>query len=122
MTEGSGARALTNRAVAACRLGPPALGPKPAVVIAVNPTRGLDLGATAAVMRRLLDARHDGAGILLIHSDLDELLQVADRILVMSEGRLIDSGWPVTTREAIGELMLGGSGVPAAPGEVEFRP
>jgi ABC-type uncharacterized transport system ATPase subunit len=83
------------------------LGPAPKLVIAVNPTRGLDLGATAAVMRRLLDARRAGAGILLVHSDLDELLQIADRVLVMSEGRLAESGWPEASRESIGELMLG---------------
>jgi len=83
------------------------LSPQPRLVIAVNPTRGLDLGATASVMQRLLDARARGAAVLLVHNDLDELMQVADRILVMSAGRLSDSAWPQCTREHIGAMMLG---------------
>jgi len=83
------------------------LSPQPLVVVAVNPTRGLDLGATASVMHRLLAARARGAAVLLVHSDLDELMQVADRILVMSSGHLSDSTWPACTREHIGALMLG---------------
>jgi simple sugar transport system ATP-binding protein len=79
----------------------------PRLVVAVNPTRGLDLGASAAVMRRLTEARDAGAGVLLVHSDLDELLAVADRVLVMSSGRLRDSGWPSAGRDTIGRLMVG---------------
>ncbi|HTV46924.1 MAG TPA: ABC transporter ATP-binding protein [Phycisphaerae bacterium] len=79
----------------------------PPLILAVNPTRGLDVGASAFVMRRLLDAREAGAGVLMIHSDLDELLTISDRVLVMYSGRLMDSQWPDTTRERIGELMLG---------------
>jgi ABC-type uncharacterized transport system ATPase subunit len=44
---------------------------------------------------------------LLIHSDLDELLSISDRVLVMYNGTLRDSGWPATTRENIGRMMLG---------------
>jgi simple sugar transport system ATP-binding protein len=77
------------------------------LLIAFNPTRGLDVGATAFVLRELLDARAAGTGILLIHSDLDELLAVADRIFVLYNGTLTDSHHPDTTREAIGRLMLG---------------
>ncbi len=78
----------------------------PPAVVAVNPTRGLDLGATAAVLDRLVAARARGAAVLLIHSDLDELLRVSDRVLVMEGGRLVDSGWPACDRAAIGRLML----------------
>ena len=97
------------------------LSPQPQVVVAVNPTRGLDLGATASVMQRLLDARARDAAVLLVHNDLDELMQVADRILVMSSGRLTDSGFPGCTRDHIGALMLGalpqgaGAGAGAQP-------
>jgi simple sugar transport system ATP-binding protein len=77
------------------------------VVLAVNPTRGLDVGATAFVMQKLLEARARGAAVLLIHSDLDELLAVSDRVAVMFNGRLTQTNWPQTTREAIGRLMLG---------------
>jgi simple sugar transport system ATP-binding protein len=79
----------------------------PRVIVAVNPTRGLDLGATAAVLGRLVAARDAGAAVLLIHSDLDELLAVADRVLVLYAGRLTASAWPQTDRAAIGRLMLG---------------
>jgi len=83
------------------------LSAQPRVVLAVNPTRGLDIGATAFVLQQLLDARARGAAILLIHSDLDELLAVSDRVLVMFEGHLRDSAWPAAGRERIGQLMLG---------------
>ncbi len=80
---------------------------QPGLIIAVNPTRGLDVAASAEVMTRLLAARAGGAGVLLVHHDLDELLAVADRVLVLFDGRLSDSGWPQCTREHIGRLMLG---------------
>lgn len=81
----------------------------PALIVAENPTRGLDIAASAAVLGRLEDARQRGAGILLVHSDLDELLAASDRILVLADGRLLDSGWPACDRAAIGRLMLGQS-------------
>jgi len=82
------------------------------LVIAANPTRGLDVGATAFVMRQLLAARARGAGVLLIHNDLDELLAISDRVLVLYSGTLTDSGTgiqPVAppSKESIGHLMLG---------------
>jgi ABC-type uncharacterized transport system ATPase subunit len=77
------------------------------IVIAVNPTRGLDVGATAFVMNQLLAARERGAGVLLVHSDLDELLAISDRVVVMFNGQLRESAWPKTTKEEIGKLMMG---------------
>jgi simple sugar transport system ATP-binding protein len=85
-----------------------ALHREPGLVIAVNPTRGLDVAASRDVLDRLLAAREGGAGVLLIHHDLDELLATADRILVLCAGRLADSAWPACTRADIGRLMLGG--------------
>ena len=58
------------------------------LILANQPTRGLDVGATAEVHRRLLEARRRGAAILLISEDLDELLALSDRIAVMTGGRL----------------------------------
>jgi len=81
-------------------------GNKP-LVVAVNPTRGLDVGATAFVMRELLAARARGAGVLLVHSDLDELLAISDRVLVLHDGTLTASDWPACDKQAIGRLMLG---------------
>ncbi len=61
---------------------------QPRLILASQPTRGLDIGAVAAVHRHLLDARERGCAILLITEDLDELLQLADRVCVLYRGRL----------------------------------
>lgn len=58
------------------------------LIIAAQPTRGLDVGATAFVWRSLREARSRGCGILLISSDLDELFDISDRIVVMLSGRM----------------------------------
>jgi simple sugar transport system ATP-binding protein len=65
-----------------------ALEPMPRLILASQPTRGLDIGAVAAVHRHLLDARARGAAVLLITEDLDELLQLSDRVRVLYRGRL----------------------------------
>jgi simple sugar transport system ATP-binding protein len=65
-----------------------ALDPDPVVILANQPTRGLDVGAVAYVHRRLLEARARGAAILLISEDLDEILGLSDEVLVMFKGRL----------------------------------
>jgi ABC-type uncharacterized transport system ATPase subunit len=59
------------------------------LMVAVHPTRGLDIGATEWVQRRLLEQRQKGAAILLISEDLDELLAVSDRIAVIYEGHIM---------------------------------
>lgn len=64
------------------------LSKKPAVILAHQPTWGLDVGAAAYVHEQLLEARERGAGILLISEDLDELLQLSDRIQVIFHGQL----------------------------------
>jgi len=77
-------------------------------LVAVNPTRGLDVGATEAVRRELLIQRDQGAAILLISGDLDELLQITDRLLVIYEGEIMGT---VDTERAdvdqIGLMMAG---------------
>jgi simple sugar transport system ATP-binding protein len=60
------------------------------VLVAVYPSRGLDVGATEAVRRRLLEQREQGRGVLLISEDLEELQTIADRIGVLYEGQLMD--------------------------------
>jgi ABC-type uncharacterized transport system ATPase subunit len=62
------------------------LSGSPKLVVAAHPTYGLDVGATEQVRQVLLDQRDRGAGILLISEDLDEIMQMSDRILVMYEG------------------------------------
>jgi simple sugar transport system ATP-binding protein len=65
------------------------LSSRPRVIIAANPTRGLDVGATESVRALLIRAASEGVGILLISEDLDEILMLADRIAVMYEGRIV---------------------------------
>jgi simple sugar transport system ATP-binding protein len=81
----------------------------PALVVAVDPTRGLDIGATDYVRSRLLDQRARGAAVLLISEDLDEILALADRIVVIYEGQIVGE---VIAQEADAEklgLMMSGS-------------
>jgi len=80
------------------------LEPKPPVVIVENPTRGLDIAATAAVHDRLLGARDSGAAVVIYSSDLDEVLALADRLIVMFEGHAREV--PLD-RDAAGRAMLG---------------
>jgi general nucleoside transport system ATP-binding protein len=87
------------------------LSVKPLVfLLAAQPTRGLDIGAIDAVYQRIQSARDAGAGVLLISSELDELIAVADRILVIFRGRIIGEqpAHPVA-RGTIGRLMAGES-------------
>ena len=76
------------------------------MVVAENPTRGLDIRAAAEVHRRLRRAARDGAAVLVASSDLDEILALADRIVVMAGGRLTEAP-PGADRAVIGAMMLG---------------
>jgi simple sugar transport system ATP-binding protein len=62
---------------------------KPHVLFASQPARGVDVGAIEFIHRRIVRARDEGAGVLLVSSDLDEILALSDRILVMYEGRIV---------------------------------
>lgn len=85
-----------------------ALIDEPALVLAYNPTRGIDVGAAALVQSRLIEARNAGAAVLLISFELDELLAVADRIAVMYRGRIVgEFARSAFDRSAIGCLMAG---------------
>lgn len=85
------------------------LSGNPKVIIAQNPVRGLDVAATQFVFSQLIEQRQRGTAILLLHSDLDELLAVADRVAVMYRGRCLMTDWPDCSREEIGRLMLEGA-------------
>ena len=61
---------------------------QPGVLIAAQPTRGVDVGAIEFIHQRIVRARDEGAGVLLVSSELDEILALSDRILVMYEGRI----------------------------------
>jgi len=77
------------------------------LIIAAQPTRGLDIGATAYVWKALRQARDRGAAIILISSDLDELFDISDRVLVMLRGRVVgEYGAPYDLRQ-VGQAMVG---------------
>ena len=61
----------------------------PDLLVAVHPTRGLDIGATRFVHDTMIEAREKGCGVLLISADFDEILEVSDRIVVMFEGQVM---------------------------------
>lgn len=80
----------------------------PNVIMAVYPSRGLDVGATESVHRLLIEERDRGAAVLLISEDLDELLSLSDRIVVLYEGRIMGEVPPEDGRvEEIGLMMAG---------------
>ncbi len=84
------------------------LSRKPRIVVAAQPTRGLDIGATEYVHQVLMDQRAEGTAILLISEDLDEILALSDRIIVIYEGEIMGeviSGQ--ASPEEIGLMMAG---------------
>jgi simple sugar transport system ATP-binding protein len=92
------------------------------LLIAEQPTRGLDVGATEFVRRRLIAYRDEGHSVLLVSADLSEILALADRIYVMFDGRLIGE---VAAAEAdeyrLGMLMAGISETPRPPARTADR-
>jgi simple sugar transport system ATP-binding protein len=79
----------------------------PRLVIAMNPTRGLDIAATRFVHDQLLAHRAGGAGILLISSELDEVFKLSDRVAVLYGERLSMTDFPGDGIDKIGRLMAG---------------
>jgi len=86
----------------------------PRLLIAHQPTRGLDVGAIEFVHRRLVAERDRGRGILLVSLESDEVRSLADRILVIYEGRIVGEFPPDATEEELGVAMTGGGGRAAA--------
>jgi simple sugar transport system ATP-binding protein len=84
-----------------------ALRGQPGVLVAVNPTHGLDVHATAAVREELRAQARAGTAVLVISTELDEVLELGQRISVLFRGRLLDVPPAERTREAIGRRMLG---------------
>jgi ABC-type uncharacterized transport system ATPase subunit len=80
----------------------------PKVLIAAQPTRGLDVGAIEYLHRRLVQERDKGRAILLVSLELDEVLSLSDRVLVMYEGRIVAEHAGEVDEEQIGLEMLGG--------------
>lgn len=90
------------------------LSASPTLIIAVHPTQGLDIGATESVRELLIEERTAGAGILLISEDLDEVMQLSDRILVLFEGEVMgEVAGEDADRAQIGLMMAGERQQPA---------
>jgi len=87
----------------------------PSALIAAQPTRGLDVGAIEYLHRRLVAERDEGRAILLVSLELEEIMSLSDRILVIYEGEIVGEFPPTTTEEELGIAMTGGkrSGVAA---------
>jgi simple sugar transport system ATP-binding protein len=84
------------------------LSAKPRVLIAAQPTRGVDIGAAEYIHTRLVEARGSGTAIVVISEDLDEVLALSDRVAVMFEGAIVGTVDPAdATREEIGLMMAG---------------
>jgi general nucleoside transport system ATP-binding protein len=84
------------------------LAANPQVLIAAQPTRGLDVGAIEFVHRRLVEERDAGRAILLISLELDEIRSLSDRVLVIYEGAIVAEMPPETSEEDFGIAMTGG--------------
>jgi ABC-type uncharacterized transport system ATPase subunit len=81
---------------------------EPKVLIAAQPTRGLDVGAIEFVHRRLIEQRDAGRGVLLVSLELEEIRSLSDRVLVMYDGRFVAELPPESSEEEFGVAMLGG--------------
>ncbi|MCX5974672.1 MAG: ABC transporter ATP-binding protein [Coprothermobacterota bacterium] len=87
------------------------------LMVAVHPTRGLDIGATESVHQMLIEQRNNGGAILLISEDLDEILSLADRVAVIYEGQITGQMAAKDAKiEDVG-LMMAGKTMEASPGE-----
>ena len=80
----------------------------PQVLIAAQPTRGVDIGAIEFIHRRIIEQRDAGKAVLLISAELDEIRSLSDRIAVMYEGEIVDIVSPDATEEQLGIMMTGG--------------
>ena len=90
------------------------LGREHKVLVASQPTRGLDVGSIEFVHRRIVQQRDHGVAVLIVSSELDEIYALADRIAVMYEGRITGFRPPSVPVEELG-LLMAGSDVPGAP-------
>jgi ABC-type uncharacterized transport system ATPase subunit len=98
------------------------IGRNPDLLVAAQPTRGLDVGAIEFVHRQILRAREEGRAVLLVSLELEEVLSLADRILVIYEGRIVrEFAAHETTAETLGYYMTGGGGakLDTVPGELD---
>ena len=89
----------------------------PQVLIAAQPTRGLDVGAIEFVHKQLINQRDQGKAVLLVSFELEEILNVADRILVLFGGQIVGETTPETTNDQELGLMMAGRHKGGGPSE-----
>ena len=83
------------------------LGRELKVLVASQPTRGVDVGSIEFIHEQIIAARDAGKSVLIISTELDEVLALADRIAVMYRGRIVGIVDSKTTREKLGKMMAG---------------
>ena len=84
------------------------MGSQPRVLLAAQPTRGVDIGAIEFIHQRIVAERDHGAAVLLVSAELDEIRSLSDRIAVIYEGRIVSIEPPETPEERLGLMMTGG--------------
>ena len=77
------------------------------ILVFHSPTQGLDIAAQRSVWNLIVEAANSFAAILLISEDLEEILSLSDRVLVMNSGRILSDPKNVPSRERIGQMILG---------------
>jgi len=107
---GRGCRACAPRAFPAAQ--------QPKVLLVGQPTRGVDIGAIEFIHRELVKSRDAGCAVLVVSVELDEILSLADRILVMFAGRIVGEVAGGADERTLGLMMAGAKAAPASP----FRP
>jgi simple sugar transport system ATP-binding protein len=87
------------------------IGQQPKVLIAAQPTWGVDVGASVQIRQALIDLRDRGVAVLVVSEELDELMEICDRLAVIAQGRLSSAkSVHETSAEEIGMLMAGSQG------------
>ena len=81
---------------------------RPKVLLAAQPTRGVDIGAIEFIHRRIVAERDEGAAVLLVSAELDEIRSLSDRIAVIYEGKIVSIEPGDAPEERLGLLMTGG--------------
>src|SRR4029077_21038184 len=81
---------------------------RPKVLLAAQPTRGVDIGAIEFIHRRLVAERDEGSAVLLVSAELDEIRSLSDRIAVIYEGKIVSIEPQDAAREGLRLLMTGG--------------
>ena len=87
----------------------------PELLLVGQPTRGVDIGAIEFIHQRLIAMRDRGKAILLVSAELDEIMSLSDRILVMFEGRIVGELDQAKATETLLGLMMTGQGAPLCP-------